>query len=287
MRNFDPEKDFMTISEFATIVGMTVDTLRHYDRKGVFLPAKVETKGTNDCRYYSPTQITTIKMIKVLVEIGVKLDVIKELAQSRTPEAMFKLLNKHGNIVADETRYLHSISLVISTFTGLLTEGLGATEYDLTICEVNERKIILGDKNDFTDSISFYSEYVRFCNSVLEPKLNLSYPVGGYFDSMEKFLYEPSRPSRFFSLDPDGNDTKAAGLYLIGYTRGYYGDTGDLPDRMKEFARKNKLVFTGPVYNTYLFDEMSISKPSEYLLQVSASVTETKRVLSRRPVGRN
>jgi DNA-binding transcriptional MerR regulator len=287
MREFDPERDFLTISEFASIVGMTVDTLRHYDRKGVFLPAKVETKGTNECRYYSPTQITSIKMIKVLAEIGVKLDVIKELAQNRTPEAMFKLLNKHGNIVADEMRFLHSVSLVISTFTSLLTEGLGATEYDLTVSEVNERKIILGKKNDFSDSISFYSEYVRFCNSELEPKLNLSYPVGGYFDSMEKFLHEPSQPSRFFSLDPDGNDVKQAGIYLIGYNRGYYGDTGDLPERMSEFARKNGLVFSGSVYNTYLFDEMSITKPTEYLLQVSASVTETKRVQSRRPVGRN
>ena len=81
-----------------------------------------------------------------------------------------------------------------------------------------------------------------------------------------------------------GADKKAAGLYLVGYTRGYYGETNDLPARMRDFAKKNGLIFNGPVYNIYLFDEMSVADPKQYLLQVSASVKETRRVPSRRPV---
>jgi hypothetical protein len=100
---------------------------------------------------------------------------------------------------------------------------------------------------------------------------------------MEAFLHEPSRPARFFSFDPKGHDQKAEGLYLIGYTRGYYGQTNDLPERMNTYAKKNGLIFSGAVYNIYLFDEISISDPEQYLLQVSAPVTETKRLLSRRP----
>jgi hypothetical protein len=52
---------------------------------------------------------------------------------------------------------------------------------------------------------------------------------------------------------------------------------------MAAFAKKNGLIFTGAVYNTYLFDEISITDPNQYLLQVSASVSETRRVPSRRP----
>jgi hypothetical protein len=33
-------KDFLSIKEFADLVGMTVPTLRHYDNAGVFQPAK-------------------------------------------------------------------------------------------------------------------------------------------------------------------------------------------------------------------------------------------------------
>jgi effector-binding domain-containing protein len=103
---------------------------------------------------------------------------------------------------------------------------------------------------------------------------------------MNVFLNEPSQPTRFFSLDPNGKEKQPKGLYLTGYTRGYYGQTNDLPKRMAAFAKKNRLVFTGPVYNIYLFDEMSITDMNQYLLQVSASVKETRRVPSRRPVRR-
>jgi effector-binding domain-containing protein len=96
-------------------------------------------------------------------------------------------------------------------------------------------------------------------------------------EEMEAFLADPSRPTRFFSRDPVGNEVIAEGLYLTGYTRGYYGQTNGLPRRMADYAEENGLTFTGPVYNTYLFDELSVKDPERYLLQVSASVTEARR----------
>ncbi len=115
-----------------------------------------------------------------------------------------------------------------------------------------------------------------------EPKLNLSYPIGGYWDGAAEFFREPSQPARFFSLDPKGHERKSAGLYLVGYTRGFYGQMGDLPERLAAYAKKNSLIWNGPVYVIYLFDELSVTDPEQYLLRVSISVKETKRVPSRR-----
>ena len=265
---------------------MSANTLRHYDKKGIFKPAKLGKEFENSYRYYDPTQITTIKMILVLTEIGVPLETIRELANSRSPESLLKLFSKHKGIIGDELRFLHGVHSVISTFMELLTEGISATESEISVAEMPGKQIILGETNQYTDCDGFHREYMRFCNSPHEPKLNLANPVGGYFASMDEFLDEPSKPTRFFSIDPSGLERKAEGLYLIGYSRGYYGDTGDLPDRMMAFADKNEMVFTGPVFNIYLHDEMSIVDPSNYLLQVSASVRETRRVSSRRPAPR-
>lgn len=77
-----------------------------------------------------------------------------------------------------------------------------------------------------------------------------------------------------------------AGLYLVGYTHGYYGQTNDLPGKMAAYAKKHGLVFNGAVYNIYLTDETSVIDPDQYLLQVSASVSETRRVPSRRSYNR-
>ena len=275
--------DYLSISEFADIVGMTTETLRHYDRKGVFHPAKRGEDFENKYRYYAPTQFMVAKMIRVLTEIGVPLEEISELVQDRTSEKIVKLFCKHKDIVSNEIRFLQEVHSVISTFSDLLNEGISATETEITVTEILGRQIVLGDVNDYEGSDGFYRELTRFCLANHDPKLNLSYPVGGYFHSMDEFAYKPSHPTRFFSLDPKGHERKEEGLYLIGYMRCYYCQTNDLPTRMTEFAKKSGLVFNGPVYNTYLFDEISVTDPSRYLLQVSASVRETRRVPSRRP----
>jgi DNA-binding transcriptional MerR regulator len=282
MSNMD-FKDFMTIKEFAGFVGMTIPTLRYYDRIGVFHPAKHGVEFENKYRYYSPMQITTIKMIRVLTEIGVQLDDIKELANSRTPETMIKVLTRNKDKVADEIRFLQDVFSVINVFLDLINEGMSVTETEITLSEMPEKRIILGNETDFSDNDAFFGEFMRFCNAPHKPKLNLSYPIGGYWESMAAFLDEPTRPMRFFSLDSAGNEKRAEGLYLNGYVRGYYGQVNGLPERMEAYAKKNGLMFTGAVYNTYLFDEISIADPEQYLLQVSASVSETRRVPSRRP----
>jgi effector-binding domain-containing protein len=100
---------------------------------------------------------------------------------------------------------------------------------------------------------------------------------------MDVFRDEPGNPERFFSLDPKGKELKAAGLYMVGYARGSYGETQGLPKRMAVYAKKNKLLFNGPVYKTYLFSELCVTDPEQYLMQVCASVLETRRMLGRRP----
>ena len=283
MNNKNIDVDFLTIKEFAESVGITAPSLRHYDNIGVFPSAKHGVEFENKYRYYSPMQITTVKMIRVLTEIGVPLKTIQELSQNRTPEKLLKLLIKHRNKIKEKIRFLQEIISVIGTFTELLNEAISVSETDITVSEMPPKQIILGDINDFSGNDSFYGAFLRFCKSAYEPKLNTSYPIGGYWDSMSAFLDKSSRPMRFFSLDPKGHEQKEAGLYLVGYTRGHYGQTNNLPNQMAAYAEKNGLIFTGPVYNIYLSDEISVADPEQYLLQVSASVRETRHATSYRP----
>jgi DNA-binding transcriptional MerR regulator len=269
--------DYLSIGEFARIVGITPNSLRVYDNKGIFSPAVRGNGLDNDYRYYAPMQITTIKMIRVLTKIGVPLKTIREMATDRTPEKLIKLLRRQKEELAGEIRFLQEAHSIIATFLDFITDGLFAEESELSVCEGSERRIVLGEPNKYEDGESFYGAFARFCTARHTPELNLSYPIGGYFDSMERFLGAPSRPARFFSHDPQGNETISGGLYLTGYTRGYYGQTNDLPGRMAAYAKRNGLTFVGPVYNTYLLDELSMADPKQYLLQASASVSEARR----------
>jgi DNA-binding transcriptional MerR regulator len=275
--------DLLTVREFSEIVDIPVSKLHFYDKKGIFTPVDHGEGGKSKYRYYSPMQITTIKMIRVLNEIGVPLEIIASLDKHRNPETMIKLLSKNKRIISYEIDYLKVVLDIINTYHDNIMEGINADEEEISICEMPKVQITLGEKTDFGADDSFYNNYMDFCAKPRNPKLNLSYPVGGYFDSMEDFSNHPSQPSRFYSLDPSGRNVKDKGLYLIGYTRGYYGETNDLPDRLMDYAEKHKIEFVGPVYNMYLFDEISMSDTSKYLLQVSASIKDARHEFNRHP----
>ena len=270
-----PDKELLFIKEFSELVGVNPATLRHYDEKEIFSPVKRGGELNTQYRYYAPSQITAIKMIRVLVGIGVPFEAIKKLSKKRTPEKLLKMLSQCKDNVAHEIRYLQESHAIIETFTDLLCEGICANESEITIAEMQEKPIILGDVADFGNKSGFMQGFLSFCNGSHRQQVNTSFPIGAYFDSFDNFANKTAHPTRFFSIDPRGNDKKPAGLYLIGYTRAYYGKANDLPQRMKNYAKNNDLKFTGPVYNIYLSDEVSEVEQNNYLLQVSAPVTET------------
>ena len=262
MENINFEKDFFTVNEFASVADTSAETLRHYDRKGIFKPSKRGENSQNIYRLYSPAQITTMKMLHVLTDIGVHICDIEELAENRSPEALIKLLHRQKPIVAEKLRRIQAAQTIIETHFDLLIEGISATETEITIAKLPEMRIILGNKNDYTGSEGFYRELMHFCGTYTEPRLNLAFPMGGYYESIDEYIEAPSKPTHFFSIDPCGKDRRKAGLYMVGYARGYYGQPKELPSTMCEYAEKNGLVFCGPVYNITLPCTMKCAYPT-------------------------
>lgn len=274
------DEDLLTINEFSKIVSIPSSQLRYYDEIGILLPTK---RGDNNYRYYSPRQITIAKMIKVLQQLDIPLDEIKVLGEKRTPDLTRKLLRKHKTALACEISVMQEIHSILNMYHEFIREGMNVDIDEIEVSDMQEMKIILGEPTSFIKDDGFYNEFQRFRSMTHDSKMNLFYPVGGYFDSMKSFTKNPSRPDRFFSISPRGQARKESGLYLIGHTRGYYGVTNDLPKRMMDYAKKHKLEFEGPVYNLYLIDEMSTPNDDEYLLQVSVQINMTSIKITRRP----
>jgi DNA-binding transcriptional MerR regulator len=276
MANKSPSEDYMHVKEFAVSVEIGESMLRHYDREGIF----VAQRDKNGYRVYNDVQITAAKMLRVFSDIGFKIGELKQITLKRSPQKVMHLLLSQRDKNEAKGQRIQEAQNVIAMRVELLNEALSLTpeaEADITICDLPERPIILGGINSFVDSDRFIGEFMRFRTASHSRKLCLSHPVGGYFNNMDIFLAQPSLPTRFFSIDPHGYERRERGLYLTGYTRGYYGQTNDLPARMAKFAKLNGYIFNGPVYNIYLTDEVSELDHSRYLLKAIAAVKETNR----------
>lgn len=70
-------KEFFSISETAKIVGMTAETLRHYDRIGLVKPCKVDE--WTGYRYYSQREIVLLNTVQALRHMDITLSEIKKI----------------------------------------------------------------------------------------------------------------------------------------------------------------------------------------------------------------
>ena len=268
-------KDLYSIQEFAKLTGVEASRLRYWDDIGLFSPIKRNPE--NNYRYYSITQILTLNFVSVLSDINIPLKTISELRNERDPESFLYLLEKKEREMDMELRSLRLRSSIIHARQEMIRIGLKSDHSQITVAEMEEKAMILWPRNEYQEDDTFIDPLASFINQAESLFINLNFPVGGYHDDMETFLKAPGRPQRFLSLDPVGKHKKEAGQYLVGFTRGYYSEYGDLPQKMATYAQEHDLTFVGPVYIVYLLEEICLQEPSQYLAQISVAVEPTKK----------
>ncbi|MDR1042517.1 MAG: MerR family transcriptional regulator [Clostridiales Family XIII bacterium] len=261
--------ELLSMKKFSEFTGINQTTLRYYDKIGLFSPV---SRGTNDYRNYSPQQIITINLINVLSDLGVPLKQINEMVHDRTPEKLLAVLTSHEKNLDAQMRHLYESYSTIHILRELIQTGCAADESAVSEVEMDAMPLIMGPENDFQDNTLFYETFINFYKRAEEMGINLNYPIGGYFETTDDFWAEPSQPTCFFSLDPHGHHEKPAGRYVVAYSRGYYGEMGDVTERLKSYSATHNIHTDGPLYVIYLHDEISVADPKEYLAQVSILV---------------
>jgi DNA-binding transcriptional MerR regulator len=259
----------LSIKEFSAFTGLNESTLRYYDKIGLLSP---EHRGENNYRYYSPLQAFSVEFIKVLIKVGVPLSASKGMSKTRTPQNVLALLMQQESRLDAQLHELHTAYSIIHTYRNNIQVGLTVRPGDIAVHELDQTRFIQGKANDFSESETFYAAFMEFCRLADEYSINLHYPIGGYYEDVEVFLRTPSQPTSFFSQDPRGNATRKAGKYLVAHNKGYYGEFGDLPQKIAAHARRHGLAFRGPLFITYLLDEISIPDHTQYLSQLVVGV---------------
>ena len=287
-------KDMLTIKEFSKLSGIEQTTLRYWDDIGLFTPAKRNPE--NNYRYYSPEQIISVNFITVLSDLNIPLKTISELEKTRTPESIVNLIEQQEQRLDMEMRKIREQYTIMHTRLELIKygrrllngfhmeDGLRISESDdegqgqwmdtggVGVMRREAKNLILGPRNDWKEGEPFYEYFMNFCHSAADMRMNLSLPIGAMHDDMESFLRSPGEPDYFFSIDPTGNRVREAGRYLIGFVYGYYGQFGDIAERMDAYAKEHKLKPKGPVYSMYLLDEVCTKNPDQYLAQLCVAV---------------
>jgi len=265
---------FFTVSNFAKISRTTRNTLHHYDAIGLLSP--LSRGGKNNYRYYSRSQLAIVNVIRTLQVLGMSLSEIKTLIDRRTPELMDEVLMQQIdkiNMIIDE--WVRAQKLLF-TLRKSIHSVKNENENDITVKFMPAEAIVLGDLNDYSRERNDYDALSDFYDNISKklPDLDLNYPVWGAFSEERIKRGEWVWPDRYYFYNPEGRDKRPAALYAIGYTRGGYGRSNELYNRMIDFINKNGFEICGDAYEEYPLNEVCVSNDANFLMRVMITVRE-------------
>lgn len=97
----------LSIGEMARLRDVTVETLRHYDKLGLFKP--IYTDSRTGYRYYSISQYEVLGTIKQLRKIGLSLEEIKQFLMNRNVKKSIQSLQKTIATIQEKIKELQGI----------------------------------------------------------------------------------------------------------------------------------------------------------------------------------
>ncbi|TDL92006.1 MerR family transcriptional regulator [Vibrio vulnificus] len=103
----------LSIGEMAKLRGVTVDTLRHYDKIGLLKPYHIDPE--TGYRYYSIFQYEVLGTIKELRSIGFSLVEIKQFLTDRNVKKSIQSLQKSMANIQEEIKKLQDIHNILMT----------------------------------------------------------------------------------------------------------------------------------------------------------------------------
>ena len=104
-------KEYYRIGETASLMGITTQTLRFYDKIGLVKPIKIDPRI--GYRYYAYEQFHFIDRIKYLQSLGMPLDDIKEVMLSKKVERLLPFLDQQKKVLEEEEKKIrHQIEMV-------------------------------------------------------------------------------------------------------------------------------------------------------------------------------
>lgn len=189
----------LSIGEMAKLRGVTVDTLRHYDKIGLLKPFHIDPE--TGYRYYSISQYEVLGTIKELRSIGFSLEEIKQFLTDRNVKKSVQSLQKSMANIQEEIKKLQDIHNILMTRLYNIEHFTNSyRNSDIVIKQFEEREYIqLARSVSWTDTENLYFGYLE-----LENKIGGIIPAlasNKFGDFIKKEYFDEIRQSSEFSAN--------------------------------------------------------------------------------------
>ena len=183
-------KNYFTISEFAKLRDININSLRYYEKLGLLKPAYID--DTNGYRYYSAEQVSLLNKIILCIQLGIPL------------KEMVEFLDEDGNL--ESQKLLERGRVVAKTRIQEMQNNLDYIEYSLKNIEENKeyRKHEGMYEREFEERKVMITDIYTNRN-MLEPKKIVSEVSKIYRHAQNKGMFPVLPAGQILHVDEEGN----------------------------------------------------------------------------------
>lgn len=266
---------YLTTGEFSKIAGVSKHTLFHYDKIGLFSP---EIKEDNGYRYYSISQLDVFDVIWTLKELDMPLAEIKNYLRHKSPEALIELFGREEEIINRKIDKLKRTKGWISEKTDFIKRALAKDLSKIEIGNMEGRYYIPSHSSSPDDKMIAFkiAELTDYCEKAgIQSPYNIGFIQ--YKENILKGIYGDYRDLyMLLNVHPKkvACEEKEAGKYLFAYHEGGWETVGETYERLFKYAGEKGLKLEEMFYEDFLFDELTMNGPENYVIQISVKIIE-------------
>lgn len=161
------------IGELARIFNISADTLRHYDRIGLFQP---DPNEKNKYRYYNIGKFFLLSRILFLKNLNISLEEIKGYLSNQRTEHLLTMLKEKDDAIDKEIEHLQNMKKKIRSKVELIEESKTYMN-TIRIRHIGERRGVFIDIDDVEDdvekkrSFSAHESYLKVSSWLIEGQI--------------------------------------------------------------------------------------------------------------------
>ncbi|WP_027088008.1 MerR family transcriptional regulator [Cohnella panacarvi] len=275
-------KDKLTVSELAKLRRITPETLRHYDRIGLFKPKFVDP--LTGYRYYSVLQYEEIGTIRELRQIGMTTDEIKQYFTDRNVEQSLALMKAKVETLSRNIQELQEIEYNVREKIRHIEEMQRLCDISSVVLKDLDKRWIITKRCQVNDWVELGYGFLEL-EDILEETAPIlasnrlgslisqaSIEAGDYTSSSELFIFL----RRFLPRNHAYVEVVEAGKYLCSYYHGDFWGRANTISRIMEYAKANGWRLAGDAVQIVQIDITVTDKVSEVLYEIQIPVRRVR-----------